>query len=148
MVELTEEKKISLFQNCKDLLEFPVRSIRHIARVYFWPHQVCFKWWCNNIPTSYNEITKCSVIIAVRIDTCKTAWCAICNQSKTGSCRSQSEQNRHINSLELLPAKFGLKTFVKKQNLHVKVLSDHTTTVHGINGMSSSKSESWTKVIW
>ena len=53
----------------------------------------------------------------------------------------------HINSLELLAAKFGLKTFIKRHNVHVKLLS---TTVHGINRMGSSKSVSCNAIfeIW
>ena len=52
-----------------------------------------------------------------------------------------------INSLELLAAKFGLKTFIKTHNVHVKFLSDNSATVHGINRMGSSKSVSCNAII-
>ena len=47
----------------------------------------------------------------------------------------------HINTKELLTAKFSLKTFIKVSDAHVKLLSDNTTTVHGINNMPSNKSD-------
>ena len=47
----------------------------------------------------------------------------------------------HINAKELLAVKFSLKTFVKVSDAHVKLLSDNTTTVHGINNMHSNKSD-------
>ena len=39
----------------------------------------------------------------------------------------------HINSLVFFPSKFGLKPFVKEENVHAKLLSKHTSTVHDIN---------------
>ena len=47
----------------------------------------------------------------------------------------------HTNAKELLAAKFFLKAFVKASDAHVKLLSDNTTTVHGINNMHSNKSD-------
>ena len=53
----------------------------------------------------------------------------------------------HINSLELLAANFGLKTFIKTHNVHVKLLSDNSTSVHGINRIGSSKSVSCNAIV-
>ena len=47
----------------------------------------------------------------------------------------------HINTEELLAAKFSLKTYVKVPDVHVNVLSGNTTTVVGINNMHSNKSD-------
>ena len=47
----------------------------------------------------------------------------------------------HINAKELLAANFSLKAFVKASDAHVKLLSDNTTTVHGINNIHSNKSD-------
>ena len=52
------------------------------------------------------------------------------------------------NSLELLAAKFRLNTFIKTHNVHVKLLSDNSTTVHGINRMGSSRSVSCNAIIF
>ena len=41
----------------------------------------------------------------------------------------------HINAKELLAAKFFLKTFVKVPYSYTKLLSDNSTTVHGIHIM-------------
>ena len=45
----------------------------------------------------------------------------------------------HNNIKELLAAKFSLKTFLKVSDAHITLLSDNTTTVHGINNMHSNK---------
>ena len=47
----------------------------------------------------------------------------------------------HINAKGVLAAKIFPKTFVKVPDAHVKLLSDNTTTVHGINNMHSNKSD-------
>ena len=57
---------------------------------------------------------------------------------RTGGQFILNEQQLHINVLELLAAFFGLKAFVKNSDTHVKILSDNTTTVHGINKMGSN----------
>ena len=53
----------------------------------------------------------------------------------------------HINAKELRTAKFSLKTFVKVSDAHVSLLSDNTTTVHGINNMHCSKSDLYHSII-
>ena len=62
------------------------------------------QWWSKNIPTSYNEITKCSAIITMKSDAYKTDWGATCISSKSGGTFSLKEPHLHINSLELLAA--------------------------------------------
>ena len=62
--------------------------------------------------------------------------------TKTGSSLSQSEQDLHITSLIFLTSKLGLKPFVNEQIVHVKLLSDNTTTAHSKNRMGSIKSTS------
>ena len=47
----------------------------------------------------------------------------------------------HFNAKKLLGARFSLKTFVKVPDVHVKLLSDNTTTVYGINNMHYNKSD-------
>ena len=57
-------------------------------------------------------------------------WRAICNNIHTGGAFNLDEIEYHINSKELMEAKFSLKTFVKTSDAHVKLLSDNTTTMH------------------
>ena len=187
-VKLTEEKKVTLFQSCKDLLEYRTGTIRHIAKVlglitsslpgvkYGGAHYrgleydkiialrkhhgssdakmtisteavYDLKWWCKNIPTSYNDIPKTTPRLTVKTDACLTRWGAVFNRAKTGGQFTQRERSMHINSLELLAANFGLKTFIKTHNVHVKILSDNSTSVHGINRIGSSKSVSCNAII-
>ena len=187
-VKLTGEKKVTLLQSCKDLLECRAGTIRHIAKVLglitsslpgvkyggahyrrleydkiiaLRKHHGSFdakmtisteavyglKWWCKNIPTSYNDISKTTPRLTVKTDACLTGWGAVFNGAKTGGQFTQREQSMQINSSELLAAKFGLKTFIKTHNVHVKLLSDNSTTVHGINRMGSSKSVSCNAII-
>ena len=50
----------------------------------------------------------------------------------------------HINVLKLKAVYFGLKSLRRDlKETHIKILSDNTTAVHGINNMGSCKSVSW-----
>ena len=46
---------------------------------------------------------------------------AVCDKIKIGDHFIKNKQHLHINFLELLAAFFGLETFVKASNIHVKV---------------------------
>ena len=46
---------------------------------------------------------------------------AVCDKIKIGDHFIKNKHNLHINFLELLAAFFGLETFVKTSNIHVKV---------------------------
>ena len=65
---------------------------------------------------------------------------------------SMSESLRHINYFELLAVKFALSSlFDNRSNIHVRVMSDKTTTVSYISSMGGCKStecNSITKDIW
>ena len=187
-VKLTEKKKVTLLQDCIDLLECRTGTIRYIAKVLglitsslpgvkyggahyrrleydkiiaLRKHHGSFdakmtisteavydlKWWCKNIPTSYNDTSKTTPRLTVKTDACLTGWGAVFNGGKPGNQFTQRDQSMHINSLELLAAKSGLKAFIKTHNVHVKLLSDNSTTVHGISRMGSSKSISCNAII-
>ena len=50
------------------------------------------------------------------------------------------ECNCHINVLRLKAVYFGLKTLCRDlKETHIKILTDNTTAVHGINKMGSCK---------
>ena len=99
------------------------------------------QWWYNNINSSKNNITKSKPVIENSSDASSFGWGAVCNNIRTGGAFNLAEMKYHINAKELLAAKFSLKTFVKVSDAHVKLLSDNTTTVHGINNMHSNKSD-------
>ena len=77
--------------------------------------------------------------LLLKFDTSSFGWGAVV--SLWVGALNPDEMEYHINAKELLAAKFSLKTFVKVSHVHVKSLSDNTTTVHGINNMHSNKSK-------
>ena len=42
------------------------------------------QWWCTNIPSCYNEITKCTPSLTNKTDACETGWGAVCKGMRTG----------------------------------------------------------------
>ena len=98
------------------------------------------QWWCNNLNCSKNNIKKGEPVIEISSDASIFGWGAVSNNIRTGRAFNLDEMEYHINAKELLAAKFSLKTFVKVPDAHVKLLSNNTTTVHGINNMHSNKS--------
>ena len=100
------------------------------------------QWGYKNINCSKNNIMKSETVIEISSDASSFGWGAVCNNIRTGGASNLDEMEYHINAKELLAAvKFSLKAFVKVPDAHVKLLSDNTTTVHGINNMHSNKSD-------
>ena len=59
-----------------------------------------------------------------------------CNGGTTGGMWCQAEISLHINCLELKVARFALTFFCKEMsNVHIKLLTDNSTTVACINHM-------------
>ena len=80
---------------------------------------------------------KSEPVIEISSDARSFGWGAVCNNIRTGETFNIDEMEYNINAKELLAAKFSLKTFVKVLDAHVKLLSDITTTVYGINKIHS-----------
>ena len=99
------------------------------------------QWWYNKTNCSKKIITTGEPVIEISSDASSFGWGAVCNNIRFGGTFSLDKIEYHINVKELLAAKFSLKTFVKIPDAHVKLLSDNTTTVHGINNMHCNKSE-------
>ena len=99
------------------------------------------QWWNNNINCSKNNITKGEPIIEISSNAVSFGGRPICNNIRTGGAFNLDEMEYHINAKKFLAAKFSLKTFVKVPDAHVELLSDNTTTVHGINSIHSNKSD-------
>ena len=70
----------------------------------------------------------------------KKGWGAECNGRTTGRMWCEAEIYLHINCLELKAARFALTSFCKEMsNVHIKLLTDNSTTVACINHMGSTK---------
>ena len=100
-------------------------------------------WWYNKITCSRNNITKGEAVIEISSDASSFGWGTICNNIRTGGAFNLDEMEYHINGIskELLAATFSLKAIVKVSDAYVKLLSDSTTTIHGINNIISNKSD-------
>ena len=110
-------------------------------------------WWSSNIQTATRKILHSSPDVVVYTDASQTGWGAhIDHGNNTCGVWSKSESLRHINCLELLAVKLALASlFDNRSNIHVRVMSDNTTTVSYINSMGGCKSRecnSITKDIW
>ena len=111
------------------------------------------RWWSSNIHTATRKILRSSPDVVVCTDASQTGWGAhIDHGNNTCGIWSKSESLRHINYLELLAVKLSLASlFDNRSNIHVRVMSDNTTTVSYINSMGGCKSieyNSLTKHIW
>ena len=106
-------------------------------------------WWSSNI----QKILHSSPDVVVYTDASQTGWGAhIDHGNNTCGVWSKSESLRHINYLKLLAVKLALASlFDNRSYIHVRVMSDNTTTVSYINSMGGCKSRecnSITKDIW
>ena len=112
------------------------------AVIILFPQSVVdVQWWYNKVSYSKNNIIKGELVIEISSDACSFGWGAVCNNIRTGGSFNLDEMKYHINAKEHPAAKFSLKTFVKVLDAHVKLLSDNTTTVDGINNMLTNKSD-------
>ena len=73
-------------------------------------------------------------------DASSFGWRAVSNNIPTGMAFNLHKFKYHITVEEILEAKFSLKTFAKVPDAHVKLISDNTTFVDGINNVHSYKS--------
>ena len=99
------------------------------------------QWWNDKINCSKKIITSREPAIEISSDASSFGWGDVCNNIRFGGAFSLDKIEYHINVKDLLAVKFSLKTFVKVPDAHVKLLSDNTTTVHGINNIHCNKSE-------
>ena len=90
--------------------------------------------------------------VIIRSDASLQGWGAVCNGVRTGGPWSQSEQQLHINCLELLAATLAVKSFLKDQEGSSVLLQlDNQTAVAYINNMGGTVSPQLTdlaKALW
>ena len=106
------------------------------------------QWWYNKINCSKNNITKGEAVIKISSDPSSFGWGAVSKNIRTGGTFKLDEMEYHSNIKELLAAKFSLKTFLKVSDAYITLLSDNTTTVHGINNMHSNKFDLFHSIIF
>ena len=99
------------------------------------------QWSHDNIETVYKPLITEKITMLITTDACLKGWGATCNGVATGGVWSIDEKEHHINYLEMHVVFLGLKTFANNlRNVHIKVLSDNSTTVLVLTRMGTSKS--------
>jgi hypothetical protein len=92
------------------------------------------------------------VTLKMTSDASKTGWGATCNGQRTQGLWSATEQQLHINVLEMKAAMFAIQAFTKTmEKTHVHIQVDNMTTVANINKMGNTTSEQLiqvTKEMW
>ena len=110
-------------------------------------------WWIDNVDSSYKVISHGKPQLVLYSDSSKKGWGAY-NETeniRTGGKWSATEQESHINILELQACQLTLHTFCKNvKNLHVRIYMDNTTSCSYINklGGKTSELDSLAREIW
>jgi ribonuclease HI len=101
------------------------------------------RWWIDNILTAKQIINHIPPIDQViYCDASELGWGAHFpkgNQTAQGRW-TQEDAGKHINQLEMIAAKFAIKSLVTTGTKHIRVMSDNTTCISYINKMGGSKS--------
>ena len=109
-------------------------------------------WWKSNILGSFNNITEGNPELILTTDASKTGWGAVIDGGSTGGTWNTTEQELHINVLELKAVLFGLQALFDKTEIkYIHIRSDNTTTVCAINKMGTAHSKACnfvSKEIW
>ena len=98
------------------------------------------EWWLDKIPSACREI-KQAPELEVFTDASLEGWGAHRGDATAGGRWMESEQDFHINILELKAIKLGLQSLVREKGAHVRVLTDNTTALAYVRNMGGVKSE-------
>lgn len=108
-------------------------------------------WWQTNIH-KVNHIRNDCFQYQLDTDSSKTGWGATTGVSQTRGYWNAEEKALHINTLEIIAAYNGLRTFFSKQtNIQILLRIDSTTAIAYINrygGIRSPINHSWASRIW
>ncbi|MES9881024.1 MAG: reverse transcriptase domain-containing protein [Sedimenticola sp.] len=100
------------------------------------------QWWVDNLDNSVKPISPGKPSIVLYSDASTIGW-GVKNQTmdlSTGGLWSVAEQECHINILELKACQLGLLSMCKdKENVHVRVYMDNTTSCAYINKLGGRK---------
>ena len=94
------------------------------------------KWWISNLPNAYKLISHGTPNIVLYSNASKQGWDAVnkTENTKTGGQWSPSEQQLHINVLELKACQLALLSLCKNQHYsHIQIYTDNTTSCTYIN---------------
>ena len=109
-------------------------------------------WWTTNVTGSHNVLTREAPTCTLTTDASKLGWGAVLGEQSTGGLWSSTENQKHINYLELFAAFLGLQTFCSSyHDCHIRLMIDNTTAVAVLNHMGTSHSDplnELTKEIW
>ena len=109
-------------------------------------------WWIQHMGNAYNAINHPQPQHQITTDASLVGWGAEFSGVSSGGNWSHSESKHHINYQEMLAILLGLQTLAKdKNNTHIRIMCDNTTTVNVINHMGTSHSDSCNSVakeIW
>lgn len=94
------------------------------------------KWWAENIFNVTNHMRNPVFQLEIYSDACRSGWGAVCEDGKIHGSWKSTEQEHHINYLELLAAFLGLKSFASNHlNCSILLRIDNTTAICYINRM-------------
>ena len=98
-------------------------------------------WWLENATKCKRKINQVAIDMTLSTDASKLGWGASALDQVTGGRWSPAESGQHINVLELKAVLRGLQSLCKaKQDCHIKILSDNTTTVSYLKNMGGTHS--------
>jgi hypothetical protein len=110
------------------------------------------KWWIENVQHEVRHITHGNPEITIQTDASLQGWGEVLDDTEIGGRWNSSENQYHINYLELLAIYLALKSFLHLiKNRHIKVMTDNSTAVSYITNLGGTKSNDCNEVskdIW
>ena len=109
-------------------------------------------WWRDIITHIYNNIFISNPDRCIKTDGFSYGWGGIMESKSIGGLFSTSEQEDHVNALELKTVLLELRLLAKdSKSIQIKVLCNNSTAVACINKLDTSRSlecDSFAKEIW
>lgn len=111
------------------------------------------EWWIANVTTSYYPLKVKPPSLEMKTDASTSGgWGAVCDTKSTGGRWNEQEKDMHINALELLAIKYGLRCFEKDvTGRHIKLMCDNVCAVTYVKNMGGSRSRECNEIakqIW
>ena len=111
------------------------------------------QWWIDNLHSCVKPVSRGPPDMILKTDSSKTGWGGIVENTslKTGGHWSYTEQNQHINVLEMTAAFLTLQFFcATKSDIHVQLFLDNSAAVANLAHMGGKTDElnSLAREIW
>ena len=98
-------------------------------------------WWIENIVEQFTCLLRPKPEYYLSSDSSMLMWGAVLGEAKTGGNWNETEQNQHINVLEMKASLFGLRALCDHlSNTHIRIKTDSKTGACYINAKGGSKS--------